>query len=334
MSSKKIDINKLTLLFNRLKNLCTTASALKENMILYCTKEHKSFIFEDNPIFLDGLHHVITCMSSLPLKKKSKNTIRNSSSTTLGNKIDYELNKFAIMSHNSFDVCLFSEDVSDTSVTFSEIESWLPNHNTNLFHDYTRSIIEKLLEEKIVPLFSQVPIINTEHRIISAIDLIGINVKTLTPVVIEVKTGFDSRVYGQGEYYLFPKYGSNLKMCQKTAHLLQLFYYSKWLKEQGFDTLNKDHVVVANDYANGGVDKWFSIPKQWTLPSVSDTIYTAFGQRDYIVDKEKTDRRGRNQSISKVFRKLDDDKKKKNNRSSSSFKRNPFVRKKIHNINQ
>ncbi len=308
---KKIDRQKLCELFSRLDHLCNSVSIFKDTRVSYCDKKFKSFIESDNKkVFLDGLHSVISTISQLPIKQKSNKAIKNSSSKKTGNKIDYELTKFAIVSRNSFTVCLFASDID--LLTFDDIKEWLPDSNkSDEFHPYSKSIIDKLLEEKIVPLFSQVPIVNTDHRIVSAIDLIGINMKTLTPVVIEVKTGFDSRVYGQGTYYLHNRYGSDIKMCQKTGHLLQLFYYSKWLRDQGFDTMCKDYVIVANRYANNGVDKWFSIPRQWREEHISDNIYSAFGNREYIVNKQKTDRNGQNQCISKIFQKSSSSSEKK-----------------------
>lgn len=306
MKRNTIDKHKLCELFSQLDHLCNSAAIFKDTNVSYCDKTFKSFVESDNKkVFLDGLHSVISTISHLPIKQKSRKTIKNSSSKHTGNKIDYELTKFAIMSRNSFTVCLFAaddEEIQSDILTFEDIKNWLPD-KSNEFHPYSKSIIDKLLDEKIIPLFSQVPIINIDHRIISAIDLIGINMKTLTPVVIEVKTGFDSRVYGQGQYYLYNKYGSDIKMCQKTGHLLQLFYYSKWLRDQGFNTMCKDYIIVANRYANNGVDKWFSIPKQWREGYISDNIYNAFNRREYIVNKQKTHKNGQNQCISKIFKK-------------------------------
>lgn len=198
-----------------------------------------------------GLLSVLEEIMPHGLEVQGKHVQKGSSSIKIGQNVDADIER---CSNAAFE-CIWNatenhneEDIVDFYTIQSNAFTAMPAST----HEYTDMIIGKLKKLGIVPVRSQVRIVDLDARINTAIDVIGVSLgkktkklNSLTITTIETKTGYNQGTYGRSELKTDKCYGS-LPVCTKTRHHMQLFYYWMWLYKT-CQLKTKPLLMVVND---------------------------------------------------------------------------------------
>lgn len=188
-----------------------------------------------------GLIDAIKQVMPLEYEVHGKRVQAGQSSAQIGTHVDKEIGQCAALARSLIDTTI-AKCGDDDIIDYYTLIGNVYDNTPECTHSYSQTIVLKLRDLLLIPVASQILVVDDDGNIRSAVDLLCIGIRSgnkrireVQYVTVEQKTGYNQGIYGRSNVNIDDRYGG-LPVSTKTRHLFQLFFYYRWLQERGVQT--------------------------------------------------------------------------------------------------